>query len=248
VSTTGSAATGLAAFSVLQTTAVLGLPLLTLPFVLGGTRVDAGLVQAAVLGAIAFVVVAGFGACALFADWPLLFVGSIVSKIKRRLPRKREPGAELSATLISNRNTLRTVLGRQWKLATVAIFGKILLDYLALLSALHAVGAHPHPALVLLAYTAQGVMAMVPFTPGGVGFVEAGLTAALVLAGVNAAEATLAVLFYRLASYWIPLCLGGLAYVAFTTRPARFRSKARATPRDSQLAGTDESSPVQGIE
>jgi uncharacterized membrane protein YbhN (UPF0104 family) len=43
-----------------------------------------------------------------------------------------------------------------------------------------------------------------------VGFVEAGLTATLALAGVSAGNATLATLAYRLFTYWLPLPLGAL--------------------------------------
>ncbi len=45
-------------------------------------------------------------------------------------------------------------------------------------------------------------------TPGGLGFVEAGLTATLVLAGVAAGDAVLATFTYRLLIYWLPLPLG----------------------------------------
>jgi uncharacterized protein (TIRG00374 family) len=52
------------------------------------------------------------------------------------------------------------------------------------------------------------VLAQIPITPGGLGFVEAGLTATLALAGVNAGDAVLATFAYRLFSYWLPLPLG----------------------------------------
>ena len=60
-------------------------------------------------------------------------------------------------------------------------------------------------ALVLLAYSASMVLAMIPITPGGLGFVEAGLTGLLALAGVNAGDAVLATLAYRMVSFWLPL-------------------------------------------
>ena len=59
-----------------------------------------------------------------------------------------------------------------------------------------------------------------PVTPGGLGFVEAGLTATLALAGVGAAAAILATLAYRLVSYWLPLPVGLAAYVAHRRRLA----------------------------
>ena len=96
--------------------------------------------------------------------------------------------------------------------------GKWVLDYLALLTALAAVGARPRPSLVLLAYLSGVILEMVPITPGGLGFVEAGLTAMLVLAGVPAGDASLAVLAYRLVSYWLPLVAGAPATLAYRRR------------------------------
>jgi uncharacterized protein (TIRG00374 family) len=49
---------------------------------------------------------------------------------------------------------------------------------------------------------------MIPITPGGLGFVEAGLAATLVWAGLPSGNATLATLAYRLVSYWLPLAVG----------------------------------------
>jgi uncharacterized membrane protein YbhN (UPF0104 family) len=57
-------------------------------------------------------------------------------------------------------------------------------------------------------------------TRGGLGFVEAGLTAMLALAGVSAGDAVLATFAYRLFSYWLPLPFGllGIA-IAPRARP-----------------------------
>src|SRR5581483_6591366 len=91
-------------------------------------------------------------------------------------------------------------------------------DYLALLAALRAVGANPQPSLVLLAYTAAEVLALVPVTPGGLGFVEAGLVGTLGLAAVPAADALAATLLYRIVAFWLPLPAGGVAYALFRRR------------------------------
>ena len=72
--------------------------------------------------------------------------------------------------------------------------------------------------MVLLAYGAAAVLSMIPITPGGLGFVEAGLTGALTLAGVPATDALLATLAYRLVSYWMPIPLGLSAYLLFRRR------------------------------
>ena len=73
-------------------------------------------------------------------------------------------------------------------------------DYATLVAALAAVGATPSPFLVLLAFCAAQVLAQVPFTPGGLGFVEAGLTAAS-RSRASTGPALVATLAYRLVSH-----------------------------------------------
>ena len=88
-----------------------------------------------------------------------------------------------------------------------------------LLAALRATGAHPRPSLVLLAYSAAGIIALFPITPGGLGIVEAGLSGLLILAGrLHPSEALLATLAYRIAAYWLPLLAGPPAYILFRHR------------------------------
>ncbi len=72
-------------------------------------------------------------------------------------------------------------------------------------------GKRVRPALVLLAYVSASLLGMLPIPPGGLGFVEAGLTATLALAGVGAADALVATLAYRLVSFWLPLPFGAVA-------------------------------------
>ena len=91
-------------------------------------------------------------------------------------------------------------------------------DYFALLCSLHAVGADPRPSLVLLAYVAAELLALLPFTPGGLGFVEAGLVGTLTVSGVSASDALSATLLYRIVAYWLPLPAGAIAYLVFRRR------------------------------
>ncbi|HSD76136.1 MAG TPA: YbhN family protein, partial [Solirubrobacteraceae bacterium] len=98
--------------------------------------------------------------------------------------------------------------------------GRWAFDYGTLLAALAAVGSTPRPVLVLLAFCAAQVLAQIPITPGGLGFVEAGLTALLALAGVSGGNAVLATFSYRLFNYWLPLPAGLGAYVVFRRRHA----------------------------
>jgi hypothetical protein len=86
---------------------------------------------------------------------------------------------------------------------------------------LRAVGAEPQASLVLLAYTTAAVLALIPVTPGGLGFVEAGLVGTLKLAGVATSAALAATLLYRIVSFWLPLPAAGVAYALFRRREAR---------------------------
>jgi len=103
--------------------------------------------------------------------------------------------------------------------------GRLAFDYLCLLAALRATGARPRPSLILVAYAVAGIIGMIPATPGGLGLVEASLTGLLVLAEVNSSQAVLATLTYRLASYWVPLLAGPIAYGLF-----RMRYRSRGSP------------------
>lgn len=61
-------------------------------------------------------------------------------------------------------------------------------------------------------------------TPGGVGVVEAGTTAALIAAGVDTTTALAAVIIYRFLTYVVPIMSGALLYVIWRVRSARMPS------------------------
>jgi uncharacterized protein (TIRG00374 family) len=142
--------------------------------------------------------------------------------------RRRPPTTHLPALLLKERNEIRHELGEDWWKALLAAAGNWVFDYLALLAALTAVGARPRPSLTLLAYVSAVVLGMIPITPGGLGFVEAGLTATLTLAGVSGPDAVLATLAYRLVSYWLPILVGPIAYYLFARHYHRPRSEPSA--------------------
>jgi uncharacterized protein (TIRG00374 family) len=125
--------------------------------------------------------------------------------------RRREPLTGLPERLVRERDQVRQTLGARWRQALLFASGRWVLDYLTLLAALYAVGADPRPSLVLLAFCAAQLLGTLPITPGGLGFVEAGLTGTLALAGVSGGRAVVATLAYRLFSFWLPIPAGGAA-------------------------------------
>ena len=186
---------------------VLALPVLAVPALLRG-GVDRNLLETAIAGLVVAVVATGLGALLLATDRPLAWIGRKVQLVRNRLRRKSEPLHELPARLLMERDRILATLGPRWKRALLATAGRWGFDYATLLAALAAIGSYPRPGLVLLAFCGAQVLAQIPVTPGGLGFVEAGLTAMLVLAGVSAGDAVLATFAYRLFQYWLPLPLG----------------------------------------
>ena len=191
---------------------VLALPLLAIPAIIEG-GVARTLVRAAIGGAVVFVVVASIGAACFAWDGPLRWIGRQVQRVRNRLRRGAAPLTGFPARLLHERDRILAVLGPRWKRALAATIGRWAFDYASLLAALAAVGSHARPALVLLAFCAAQILAQIPITPGGLGFVEAGLTATLALAGVSAGDAVIATFAYRLFSYWAPLPFGLAAFV-----------------------------------
>jgi putative heme transporter len=211
------AVAGLTASNLLTLAIVLALPVLAIPALLRGS-VDRTLLEASVGGLALFVVLFGVGFLMLAFDRPLERVGRMLQSVRNRLRRRAAPLRDLPARLLRERDRILATLGDHWKQALAAGVGRWIFDYLTLLAALAAVGSTPRPGLVLLAFCTAQLLAQLPFTPGGLGFVEAGLTATLTLAGVSASDAVLATFAYRLLTYWLPLPLGLLGVVLHRRR------------------------------
>jgi uncharacterized protein (TIRG00374 family) len=198
---------GLTAANLLTFAVVLALPVLAIPSLIRG-GVSRSLVEGAVIGIAVFVALLAVSAALIASDRPLAWVGRTVQRARNRLRSGAEPLTQLPGRLLRERDRILSTLGPRWKAALLATVARWAFEYATLLAALAAVGSHPRPGLVLLAFCTAQVLSQVPITPGGLGFVEAGLTATLALAGVSAGDAVLATLAYRLFTYWLPLPLG----------------------------------------
>ena len=215
-----ASASALTATNLLVFAVVLALPVLAVPAIAGGA-VDHKLIQATLIGVLVFIGLFAAGVAMLGFDRPLRATGRQVQRVRNRLRRgSAAPARGLPDRLLSERDRILATLGRDWKHALAATVGRWAFDYATLLAALAAVGSSPRPSLVLLAFCAAQVLAQVPFTPGGLGFVEAGLTATLTLAGVSPSDALVATFAYRLFSYWLmmPVGLGALGLHRLTLR------------------------------
>jgi uncharacterized protein (TIRG00374 family) len=108
-----------------------------------------------------------------------------------------------------------------------------LLDAASLWVFLAAFGHRIGPDGLLVAYGLANVLAAIPVTPGGLGVVEAVLTSMLVAFGAPRGEAILGVISYRLVNFWLPIPLGGLAYVSLRVDRVMSRRARAAELRDA---------------
>jgi uncharacterized membrane protein YbhN (UPF0104 family) len=115
---------------------------------------------------------------------------------------------------------LLDVLGRPRKLAEA--IGGILLQTLSLVlcfyACVRALGADPNFAALAVVQMVGNTVGMAVPTPGGLGAVEAALTAGLTTIGVATAVAVPAVLLFRLVSFWLPILPGWVLWTQLQRR------------------------------
>jgi uncharacterized protein (TIRG00374 family) len=214
------AATALTVQSLLSTAAVVALPVFALPFIVAGTQVPSGLLQAFWIGIPVFLLMVAIGIAVFVADAPLRGLGRAVTWVRCKLGRVPSDDP-LGDRLLEDRDRIIHEIGPQWELALGASLARWLFEYGVLILTLCGLSANPDPALVLLAFVAASVLGLLPFTPGGLGFVEAGLAATLAVAGISTGDALVATLVYRLLTFWLPIPIGGVTAWVFRRRYPR---------------------------
>ena len=101
-----------------------------------------------------------------------------------------------------------------------SVLAYMALDVAALGAAFHVFGAAPSTGVLVLAYTVGQLGGLLPI-PGGIGGVDGGLIAALVIYGTSAADATAAVLAYRTVQLGVPAIVGTVGFVRLQPTLAR---------------------------
>jgi uncharacterized protein (TIRG00374 family) len=111
---------------------------------------------------------------------------------------------------------LLSALSQPLRLA-VGMGANLLLTFgylLAFLAALYSQGVHPAILPAAIVYLAGNTVGSFAPTPGGLGAIEAVLTAGLTAIGIPAHEAIPAVLIFRIATFWLPIPAGWISYTA----------------------------------
>jgi uncharacterized protein (TIRG00374 family) len=142
----------------------------------------------------------------------------LVRYVSRRLRFDEDHAAEVLShlggrleNLYADKVLLRKVMG--WALANW------LLDALSLWVFLRAFGGNIGFDGLLVAFGIANVFSVIPITPGGLGIVEGIYIPTLVGFGLFTRTATVGVLSYRVAQYWMPIVVGWLCYLSLRVGP-----------------------------
>ena len=178
--------------------------------------------QTALLGTAAFIGVAVFGVVVAFLAL-VLYSGNLAREVGDAVAAfvswflarvHRGPVTWDGSGFARFRDDAVDLLARRWHVLTLATLAGSLTVFLLLLLSLRAVGVTASEVTWVEAFAAWAlvrIIGTIPITPGGIGVVELGLTAALVAFGGANADVVAAVLIYRFLTMVPTLALGGLA-------------------------------------
>ena len=94
-----------------------------------------------------------------------------------------------------------------------------LFDMASLFVFVGAFGRWVNPVALVIAYGVANIAAAVPLTPGGLGVVEATVSSILVGFGTPRTIAIWGVIGWRLVNFWLPIPVGGAAYLSLKVHP-----------------------------
>ena len=144
------------------------------------------------------------------------WIGRAISRVRRLL--RKEPVAGWDERAARFRSDTIGLLRHRWFQLTLATLVSHISLYAVLLITLRHVGVSQDELSwiqILAAFAFVRLISALPVTPGGVGVVELGYTAALTI-GLDAAtnaQVVAAILVFRVITYALPVPLGATAYV-----------------------------------
>lgn len=180
-----------------------------------GTAALGGVLIMGLAGMLVYGVMAGEGRAERFIRW---------AAAKIRLDPERAAAvlhriAERLDQLLSDRQ----ILGR------VATWSALywLLDASALWVFLRAFNVSMAPDALIISFGIANVLAAIPITPGGLGYVDGSYIAMLTGFGAPARQVTLGLASYRFAQFFFPILLGGILYLTLRVGPWSIERRER---------------------
>lgn len=197
-------------------------PIVALALLTGVGEDHPALRTAALVGVVLLAVVLGVFGLALSSTGRARRAGDLAARLVGRakgLLRKR-PVSWGGESFARFRSQALGLLERRWHVITAATLVGHLTVFVLLLACLRVVGVSASEVSLIEAFAAWSLVRLLgglPLTPAGVGFVEIGLTGALVAFGAPNAQAVAATLVYRSLTILPTLALGLLAAATWRT-------------------------------
>jgi uncharacterized protein (TIRG00374 family) len=195
---------------------ILGFPILAVAGLAAEGGRNRSLELVAMIGLVVFaVLVAGF-AVGLSSERLARRLGDRAARIASwaRHVAHKAPVKWTGTSFVRFREETIALIRRRWLFLTAATLAGHLTVFIVLLACLRAVGVASTDVTVVEAFAAWAlarILGAIPITPGGIGFVELGLTGALVAFGAGNADAVAVTLMYRFLTIVPTLVLGLLA-------------------------------------
>jgi putative heme transporter len=197
---------------------ILSIALLALTGGGGGAYVVAALIGLLLLG-VAVVLLA-------LVLWKEVFarrVGDLLGRIASWFLRlvRRQPVTDWADRAAAFRADTRELVHRRWiAISLTTVLSQLALYFVLVLSLRHlGVSEQEVSAMEIFAVYAFGrLLTVVPFTPGGLGFVELGYIGGLVAAGGDEPAVVAAVLLFRALTYGIQIPLGVFTYMIWRAK------------------------------
>jgi putative heme transporter len=210
----------------------LGMPIVALALLTVGGHSNPGLATAALVGVGVLAAAVVLLALVLWRDDLARRVGDGLGAARAAVGRalRRPVAPAWGEAAVRFRGQTAGLLRHRWAWLTVATLVSHLSLYLLLLVTLRNVGvsdAEVSWTEVLGAFSFVRLLSALPITPGGLGVVELGLTAALVGAGGNRGEVVAAVLLFRALTWLLPIPIGAATYLGWRASRAGRGYRAR---------------------
>jgi uncharacterized protein (TIRG00374 family) len=196
----------------------LGMPIVALALLAIGGSASGGLVSASMIGLATLVTALVLFALSLRSERYARKVGARLAGGMSALRRvfRKPPVGDWAESMARFRADALGLLRKRWLHLTFATLLSHLTLFSVLLLSLRHVGvteAQVGTVEALAAFAFVRLISALPITPGGIGVVELGLTAALVAAGGPEAPVVAAVLVYRILTYFLPIPIGLVMYL-----------------------------------
>ncbi|MGH2702193.1 MAG: lysylphosphatidylglycerol synthase transmembrane domain-containing protein [Actinomycetota bacterium] len=218
----------------------LGMPVVALALLVLMGDAGGALTVAALIGLAMLAAAVGLFALILKSERLARVVGDglgrLVSNVRRLV--RRGPVTGWADAFARFRTQTITLLATRWLALTLATLMSHFSLYTVLLVSLRHVGVSEDEVSwiqVLAAFAFIRLISALPITPGGLGVVELGLTAALIAAGGDREEVVAGVLVYRALTYLLPIPFGVLTYFAWRRGAKRRAAERGETAQSAQV-------------